>query len=167
MDTPMLKSVEELMSEGIGRALARKITISEFVVYSLFIGAFRGPGCYRSNGPVPRVPDSVQGTVGWLSRPPAGVDPVRVECGPGRPLPILDTLLGVRRSEHNLARYAIQPGETVRSSRVLRELRMVGLPAPKPGRQTFTFTFPEHGRKQYFVVGAGHDINISPSASLG
>ncbi|GMN45538.1 hypothetical protein TIFTF001_014725 [Ficus carica] len=32
-------------------------------------------------------------------------------------------------------------------------------PAPKPGRRTFTFTFSEHGRKRYFVVGAVHDIN--------
>ncbi|GMN32094.1 hypothetical protein TIFTF001_048163 [Ficus carica] len=71
------------------------------------------------------------------------------------------------RSEHSLARYAVHPSETVKSSRVLQELHMVGLPAPKPGRRTFTFTFPEHGRKRYFVVGAVHDINISPPASLG
>ncbi|GMN21220.1 hypothetical protein TIFTF001_047251 [Ficus carica] len=89
-----------------------------------------------------------RGTVGWLSPAPAGADPVRAECGLGGPLPILDTLLGIGRSEHSLARYAVHPGETVKSSRVLQELHMVGLLAPKPGRRTFTFTFPEHGRKR-------------------
>ncbi|GMN35043.1 hypothetical protein TIFTF001_048413 [Ficus carica] len=42
----------------------------------------------------------------------------QVECGPERLQPILDTLPGIRCSEHNLARYAVQPGETVGSSRV-------------------------------------------------
>ncbi|GMN41879.1 hypothetical protein TIFTF001_011097 [Ficus carica] len=42
----------------------------------------------------------------------------KVEYGPGRLLPILDTSSEVGCSEHNLARYAVHPGEMVGSSRV-------------------------------------------------
>ncbi|GMN35501.1 hypothetical protein TIFTF001_048460, partial [Ficus carica] len=56
--------------------------------------------------------------VGWPSPAPAGAAPVRVECGPGGLLPVLGTFPEVGCTEHNLAQYAVHPGETVRSGRV-------------------------------------------------
>ncbi|GMN47902.1 hypothetical protein TIFTF001_017078 [Ficus carica] len=74
---------------------------------------FRGLGC---SGRPNRVGYLGHPRVGWPSLAPARAAPVR-ECGPGGLLPILDTFPEIGCSEHNLARYAVHPGETVRSGR--------------------------------------------------
>ncbi|GMN39560.1 hypothetical protein TIFTF001_008791 [Ficus carica] len=77
--------------------------------------ASQGPGCSGRPRRVGYL--GHPGAVGWPSPAPAGAAPVK-KCGPGGLSPILDTFPEVGCSEHSLARYAVHPGETVRSGQV-------------------------------------------------